>query len=250
LLGLGGLATLSFGPQTSSGFVKDFRQVRRLVASACILFGLAACGGGLEPMPRRADAVPAPAVLTSEVRLSDPAAARARLEATLARNPDELGALNDLAVTYLAEGRSDAARQLLDEVVARGGAREQQAALLNLAAIYAQDGYQTAAIAHGETAREIDPSRAEPHYALALLASARGDRALALARVREALRLDEGGAARAALAPLQPEARLHLEALLAESRGDDGPAAARWRELRAGSFPALTAVADRWLDPR
>jgi FimV-like protein len=226
--------------------------MRRLLATAGCALVLAACGGGLEPMPRRAEVVPAPVVLASEaassLRSATPAAARARFEATLARDPDELAALNDLAVTYFMEGRSEAARQLLDEVIARGDATTQQAALVNLAAIYAGDGYLTAAIAHCETARDIDSSRAAPHYALALLASARGDRALAVAQAREALRVDDGEAAREALAYLHPEARVHLEAVLAEARGDEVAAAGRWRELRAGAFPALAAEAERRLE--
>jgi tetratricopeptide (TPR) repeat protein len=225
--------------------------MRRLSAAAGCALVLAACGGGLEPLPRRADAVPAPVVLASPegaaLRVASPAAARARFEATLAGDPDHLAALNDLAVTYFLEGRPEAARQLLDEVVAGGDAAAQQAALVNLAAVYAGDGYLAAAAAHCETARDIDPSRAGPHYALALVASARGDRAQALAHAREALRLDDG-AARAAFAYLHAEARLHLEALVAEARGDGPTADARWRELRAGAFPALAGVAERWLD--
>lgn len=170
-------------------------------------------------MPRRADAVHAPLMLAVEGstahpgQLGEPAVARARFEAALSRNPDELAALNDLAVTYFLEGRPEAARQLLDEVAAHGAPREQQAALVNLAALYARDGYLAAAVAHCETARDIDPSRPEPHYVLALLASARGDRAQALARTRDALRLDGGGTARAAFVHMPAEARAALDAL-------------------------------------
>ena len=194
--------------------------MRRLLASAVLSLALAACGGGLEPMPRRADAVHAPLMLaahgsTAPGQVEEPAVARARYEAALSRDPDDLAALNDLAVTYFLDGRPEAARQLLDEVVTHGTPREQQAALVNLAALYARDGYLAAAVAHCETARDIDPSRPEPQYVLALLASARGDRAQALARTRDALRLDGGGAARAAFVHVPAEARAALEALAA-----------------------------------
>jgi tetratricopeptide (TPR) repeat protein len=178
---------------------------------------LTACGGQLEPMPRRADAVAAPVVVEQEspvALLADPAAARARQEAVLARSPDALAALNDLALTYLAESRPESARALLDEVVVRGGPREQQTALVNLAAVYAREGYLTAAVAHAEAARDVDPTRPEPHYLLALVAAARGDRALALSRVRDALRVDEGERARAALVFLEPSARRDLDLLV------------------------------------
>jgi Tfp pilus assembly protein PilF len=191
--------------------------MRRLIASAGVALAGAACGGGLEPLPRRADSVTSPAVLASDLppfRAEDAARARARYEAALAGDPDQLGALNDLAVTYLAEGRPEAARLLLDEVLARGGPREQQAALVNLATIYAGDGYLAAALAHCETARDVDPSRAEPRYVLALLLE-RGDRARSLAELREALRLDDGGAGRARLLFASPDARAQLDALAA-----------------------------------
>lgn len=201
--------------------------MRRLIASLGLALALSACGGQLEPLPRRADGVAAPVVVSTESPaslLADPAAARAREEALLARSPDALGALSDLAVTYLAEGRPEAARQLLDEVVARGGAREQQTALANLASIYAREGYLAAAVAHAEAARDIDPTRPEPHYILALVAQARGDRAQALARARDAVRLDPNGDARAALAFLEADSRRDLDAVLAvplaERRGE------------------------------
>jgi tetratricopeptide (TPR) repeat protein len=223
--------------------------VRRLLASVALAAGLAACGGGLEPMPRRVEAVPAPLVATDAGAVRDPVAARPRFEAALARDPDELSALVDLALSYYAEERREGARELLDVVVARGAEREQQAALVNLGAIYADDGYLQAAVAHCEAARDIDPSRPEPYYALALLASARGA-GDPPGLVREALRLDVGGAARAALVYLHPEARIHLEALVADARGEPEVAAARWRELRAGRFPSLAAAAERRLEAR
>lgn len=217
---------------------------------------LAACGGAVDPTPA-ADASPVLATLASadatgvaQLRGGDPAAARATYEAALAANPLRLGALNDLAVAYSVEGHPEAARRLLDEVVASGGARDQQAALVNLGELYAIEGYVSAARAYFESARGIDPSRPEPLYALALLADARGDGAGARAALADAVRLDEVGAARASFAFVYPEERLHLAALLAEQAGDGAHADAAWRELAQGRFPALAAAADRHLAER
>jgi tetratricopeptide (TPR) repeat protein len=222
--------------------------------SATSLLLLTACGGQVEAV-RRPESAPTFAVLASpggpgaaELRAGRPEPARARLEALLAADPERLGPLNDLAVGFALAGRGDAARALLDDVVAHGGAREQQLALVNLGAIHAADGYLVAAQAHFETARSIDPSRPEPAYALALLADVRGERARAAELAREAMRLDDGGSARAGLAHPFPEERAHLEGLLAEARGDREAALPRWRELRAGRFPALAAAAQRRLD--
>src|SRR5512146_995564 len=154
------------------------------------------------------------------LRAGDLAQGRAALEADLSADPDHLSALNDLAASYLLEGHGEAARRLLDEVVAKGGPREQQAALLNLGELYALEGYVDAAAAYLETARALDRSRPEPWYALALVSDARGDLAGARAAVRTAVRLDEGGAARAAFAYAYAEERVHLEALVAEQAGD------------------------------
>jgi Tfp pilus assembly protein PilF len=214
---------------------------------------LAACGGA-EPRPAaRADAAPVLATLADasgagadRLRAGDLSGGRATFEASLARDPDRLSALNDLAVSYVLDGHGDAARRLLDEVVASGDPAEQLAALVNLGELYAAEGYVAAAQAYLETARSLDPSRPEPLYALALLADARGDLAGARASLREALRRDEGGAARSAFAYVYPEERVHLEALVAEQAGD--PAAQeRWRELAGGRFQALAAAAERHL---
>ncbi len=222
---------------------------------ALFLLALAACGGAAEPSARRPEAAPVVAALASpsgpgseELRAGRLEQARSRYESVLAQDPERLSALNDLAVSYALEDRRDAARSLLDEVVAHGTSRDQVLALVNLGELYALDGYLTAAQAHLETARSIDPLRAEPVYALALLADARGDGAGAAALAREALLLDESGGARARLAYLRGEERTHLEALLAEARGDREAALARWRELRAGGYPVLAAAAQRHLD--
>jgi len=227
---------------------------RALRTAAIAALALAACGGQVDTTARAA-ATPlcatvasAPAAGSAQILAGDRAQARAALESALAQDPDRLSALNDLAVCYYLDGRFEAARQLLDEVVARGAAREQQAALVNLGEIYALDGYVSAARAHLESARGIDPGRPEPIYALGLLADARGDFAAALALAREALRLDEGGAARQGLAFVYPEERTHLEALLAEAVGDRDLALSRWRDLKAGRFPALAAAAQRRLE--
>ena len=175
-----------------------------------------------------------------------PAPAR-RSRARSPPRPDRLGPLNDLAVSYLLEGHAEAARRLLDEVVATGSPREQQAALANLGELYALEGYLEAAQAYLETARGIDATSARP------LVRARAPRrrarrpAASRAALREALRLDEGGAARAELAYVYQEERAHLEALIAELSGDAGTATARWRELSAGRFAALAAAAERHL---
>lgn len=181
------------------------------------------------------------------LRAGDLSGARAVFEGELAQNPDGLGALNDLAVSYFLEGHADAARRLLDEVVAKGDLAHQQAALVNLGELYAAEGYETAAQAYLETARGLDPARPEPWYALALLADSRGDLERARAFLREALARDDGGAARAAFAYVHAEERVHLEALVAEQAGDGAAAAERWRTLAAGRFAALAAAAERHL---
>jgi Tfp pilus assembly protein PilF len=215
---------------------------------------LAACGGAEPRLPARADGVPVVATLADgagagadRLRAGDLAGARAAFEADLTLDPDRLSALNDLAVSYVLEGHGDAARRLLDEVVASGDPAEQQAALVNLGELHAADGYVAAAQGYLETAHSLDPGRPEPLYALALLADARGDLAGARALLREALGRDEGGAARAAFAYVYPEERVHLEALVAEQAGDRASAAERWRELAEGRFPALAAAAERHL---
>lgn len=229
--------------------------MRALRAIAAVGLVLAACGGQPEPVPRRSDGMPVMAMLAAPSapamrdlrsgRLSD---AKAQLEDALAKDPDGMAALNDLAVSYAVEERFDAARQLLEEVVARGAPREQQAALVNLGEIYALDGYASAAETYLTSARAVDPARPEPSYALALLADAHGDRAAALAAMRGAAEADRGGLARRDLAFLYPEERLHLDALLAEATGDAAAAGARWRELARGRFPALAQAAQRRLE--
>jgi Tfp pilus assembly protein PilF len=226
---------------------------RAKIAVALATF-LVACGGAEPRSPARDQAVPVLATLVNgagpgqgRLRASDLAGARAAFEADLSRDPDDLGALNDLAVSYHLEGHSDAARRLLDEVVAKGDLAEQQAALVNLGELYAVDGYVSAAQAYLDTARSLDPSRPEPWYALAVLADSRGELERARAFLREALSRDRGAAARGAFAFVHPEERVHLEALLAESAGDVAVATARWRTLAAGRFPALAAAAERHL---
>ena len=49
------------------------------------------------------------------------------------------------------------------------------------------------------------------------------------------------------IAYAHPEERVHLEALLAEHSADASGAAAKWRSLAAGRFPALAAAAERHL---
>jgi Flp pilus assembly protein TadD len=216
----------------------------------------ASCGGQWEAerTPGRVDAAPLMAVVTqssnagmTELRSGNLAGARSAFELALGADPNQVAALNDLAVAYYLEERFDAARQLLDEVVARGGAREQQAALVNLGELCALDGYVSAAQAHLASARGLDPTRPEPLYALSLLSDARGDGASARAQLKEALRLDEGGRARQGLAFAYPEERLHLEALLAELVGDREEASVRWREIETGRFAVLAAAARRHL---
>lgn len=225
---------------------------RRVAAVAAL--ALAACGGAEPRAPARDVAAPVLALLASpggggpdRLRAGDLGAARAAFEADLARDPDRLAALNDLAVTYFLEGHADAARRLLDEVVARGDLPAQQAALVNLGELYAAEGYVSAAQAYLETARSLEPARAEPWYALALLADSRGDLDRARASLGEAIERDPAGSARAAFAFVFPEERVHLEALVAEQAGDVDRAASRWRELAGGRFPALAAAAERHL---
>ncbi len=226
----------------------------RLTTAAALAAVLTACGGAEPRLPLRDQAAPVLATLAGasgagpeRLRAGDLAGARAAFEADLARDPDGLGALNDLAVSYFLEGHADAARRLLDEVVAKGDLAEQQAALVNLGELYAVEGYVSAAQAYLDTARGLDAARPEPWYALALLADSRGELDRARASLREALARDEGGAARAAFAYVHPEERVHLEALVAEQAGDAAVAADRWRALLAGRFPALAAAAERHL---
>src|SRR6266540_1083994 len=188
-------------------------QRRSAMALALLL---AACGGAEQRLVARGDGVPVLETLATRggtgaerLRAGDLAVARALFEADLAQDPDRLSALNDLAVSYVLDGHGDAARRLLDEVVASGDPLAQQAALVNLGELYAAEGYVSAAQAYLETARSLEPSRPEPLYALALLADGRGDLAAARSTVREALRRDDGGAARAALAYVYPEERVH-----------------------------------------
>ncbi len=230
-------------------------RLHSLFAASAV--ALAACGGA-EPRASspsvKGEAAPvfattaSPAGAGSErLRAGDLTGARTTFEAALAANPDRLAALNDLAVSYLLEGHADAARRLLDDVVASGTAREQQAALVNFSELYAAEGYVPAAQAYLDTARAIDAARPEPWYAIALLADARGETERSRAALAEAVRLDDGGAARAGFAYLYAEERLHLEALIAEHPGDRAEAAARWRELASGRFAALSAAAERHL---
>ncbi len=223
-------------------------------AAALALLALAACGVADPRSPARDAAAPALVTLASapgpgpdRLRSGDLAGARASFEADLTRNPDGLGALNDLAVSYLLEGHSDAATRLLDEVVAKGGVGEQQAALVNLGELYAVDGYVSAAQAYLVTARGLDAARPEPWYALALLSDSRGDLAGARAALREALARDPAGAARTGFVYAHPEEKVHLDALVAEAAGDAATAAARWRALAAGRFAALASAAERHL---
>jgi Tfp pilus assembly protein PilF len=234
--------------------VSDRPFTPRLAAAAALALGLAACGEAADVALPGRDAAPLVAVLASpagvgaeRLRAGDLAAARAAFEAELASDPDRLGALNDLAVTYVLEGHADAARRLLEEVVSSGSLRDQQAGLVNMGELYAAEGYVSVAEAYLETARGIDPARPEAWYALALLADSRGDLVRARVWLREALRLDEAGAARGAFAFVYPEERVHLEALVAQQAGDRAGAAARFRELAAGRFPALAAAAERHL---
>ena len=229
--------------------MSHLRFARNFLLPALAL--VAACGG--QDPALRTGGVPVAGLLvrssgpgTAEIRSGQLAAARSGFESVIRGDPERMDALNDLAVAYHLDGHSEAARQLLDEVVVRGVPREQQAALVNLADLYAGDGFLTAAQAHLEAAREIDPGRAEPAWALALLADARGD-AEATRLAAEALRLDADGASRRFLVFESPEERVHFEALAAEAAGDRTCAQARWRELRAGRVPALAQAAQRHL---
>ncbi len=227
------------------------KPLEKLAALAAL--ALAACGGAADPrFPERADATPVVSIVSSagtagRLQSGDVAAARTTLEADLSANPDRLSGLIDLAVSYAIDGHVDAARRLLDAAIAEGDAPVQQAALVNLGELYAIEGYLSAAAAHFETARSIDPTRAGPHYALALFADGRGDFDVARDELREALRLDPDGSARDALVTIQPEETLHLAALLALAAGDRARAEPLLKELAKVRFPSLAAAAERHL---
>ncbi|HVP68099.1 MAG TPA: tetratricopeptide repeat protein [Anaeromyxobacteraceae bacterium] len=213
---------------------------------------LAACGGPEPGVSAQGTPLAAAVAQTAgaglpELRAGQLAAARSQFESALRADPDRMAALNDLALTYYLEGRFEAARQLLDEVVAKGASPEQQAALVNLAELYSLEGYLTAAQAHLESARAIDPARPEPVYATALFLDGRGDPDAARL-VKDALRLDADGSARRALAFVYPEEKTHLDALVAEASGEREQAVSRWRELKAGRFPSLAQAAERHLE--
>ena len=177
----------------------------------------------------------------------DLSGARSSLESDLSADPERLDPLIDLAVSYAMDGHFDASRRLLDAAIAEGSAPAQQAALVNLGELYAIEGYLTAAAAHLDTARSIDPSRPGPHYALALLADGRGDFDGARDALREAIRLDPDGAVRDALVTVKPEEKLHLAALLAWSAGDRARAEPLFRALAQGRYPSLATAAERHL---
>jgi Tfp pilus assembly protein PilF len=222
-------------------------------AASLALLALAACGGAEgNRLPDRADASPVMAVASSaeaadRLQAGDLSTARSALEAELSADPDRLEPLVDLAVSYAIDGHVDTARRLLDAAVAEGDARVQQAALVNLGELYAIEGYPSAAAAHFETARSIDPSVPGPHYALALFADARGDFDGAREALREALRQDPSGAVRDTLVTVTPEEGIHLSALLALNAGDRARAEPLLRELARGRYAALAAAAERHL---
>jgi len=230
---------------------KFSKSLEKAVTLAAL--SLAACGVGADPrLPDSADSTPIAAVASTPASAAklvsgDLGAARAAFEASLSGDPDRLDALVDLAVSYRLDGHFDAARRLFDTAIAEGDAQVQQDALVNLGGLYALEGYLPAAAAHLETARSIDPSRPGPHYALALLADARGDVEGAAAALREALRVDPDGVYRDALVAAQPEEAQHLWALVALALGDRPRAAPLLHALAQGRFPTLAAAAERHL---
>jgi tetratricopeptide (TPR) repeat protein len=180
-----------------------------------------------------------------KLRSGDLTGARSEYERSLGEEPDRFTALNDLAVSYALQGRFDAARQLLDDVVAHGDSLSQQTALLNLGELHAVEGYLSAARAYFESARSIDLTQPGPLYALALLSNVQGDGAVALELMQEAIELDTEGRHRAALVFVYPEERTHLEALLNEASGHKEMAAKHWVTLKESPFSALSGAALR-----
>ncbi len=220
-------------------------SLRPLPLAAAAALALAGCGGA-EAERSPGDGAP----LVGHARAppgrvrsgSSPATwpgARTALEADLSADPDQLSALNDLGVSYLLEGHAEAARRLLDEVVAKGGPREQQAALLNLGELYALEGYLDAAqrLPRDRRARWTRPAPS-PGTRWRSCPTPAATRGGARTPCATALRLDEGGAARAGFAFAFPEERVHLEALLAEQAGDRAAAAARLARAGPGTLRA------------
>jgi tetratricopeptide (TPR) repeat protein len=228
------------------------QPLRHLLTAASAAALLAGCGGGEGSRPL-GEAAPLAVTLGSsgqgadQLRAGELSSARSSFESALSADPERLEALNDLGVSYLLEGHVEAARRLLDEVVAKGNPREQQDALLNLGELYALQGYLEAADAYLETANAVDKARPEPFYALALLHDARGDAVAGQSALSMAVRLDEDGTARMGFAFAYSEERVHLEAMLAEQAGDRAAATMRWRELSQGRFAPLSSAAERHL---
>jgi len=115
------------------------------------------------------------------------AAAARHLEHALEADPEQIGALNDLGVLYLGQGRSEDAAAVLRRAVA---ARDNAASRLNLAAAVAALEGPVPALEHLKQAAALAPDSVEVQRQLADAARALGRMDEAEAAIRKALELE------------------------------------------------------------
>lgn len=155
---------------------------RRTVATAVVL---AVCGAGILLYLRIGN--PGMPDLPLQARLSSPqkmdmAAALAKIEAHLAKAPDDLRGWTVVAPVYLRLGRTGDAVQAYGHILRLGGGTAEQRADYAEAQVYAGNGAVSAdARRDFETALAQDPKLAKARYYLGLAAEQRGDKTQARA---------------------------------------------------------------------